>query len=148
MTEKTDTAAFNFLLKDNESKDRTKDIKFYELRMSEYIFENKNTKISQVIFSIRSKTFDIKVWRPWKYSNDLCVKCEKYQETMEHFVTCVEYGKEIEIGWKDILEEDTEKQIAIAQFIDVRYNVRKKILEKQEGGQASDTGSYAPGGTL
>ena len=32
LKEKTDTTAFNFLLKDNESKDRTKDIKFYEFR--------------------------------------------------------------------------------------------------------------------
>ena len=116
--------------------------------MSEYLFHNKNTKISRIVFSIRSKTFYIKVWRPWNYSNDLCVKCDKCQETMDHFVTCVEYGKEIEISWKDILEEGTEKQIAIAQFIDVRYNVRKKILEKQEGGQAFNSGGCAPEWTL
>ena len=54
--------------------------------MSEYLFHNKNTKISQIIFSLRSKTFGIKVWRPCKYSNDLSVKYDKCQENMDHFV--------------------------------------------------------------
>ena len=95
LKEKTDTAAFNFLLKDNESKDRTKNTKFYEFRMSDYLDENKNTNIKQIIFSTRSQTLDIKVWRPWKYSDDVCVKCQLHQETMDHFMTCVEYGEQI-----------------------------------------------------
>ena len=62
--------------------------------------------------------------------------------------TCVECGK-IEICWKYILEEDTKKQMAIGQFIDVRYNVTKKILEKKrESGQASNSNSCASEWTL
>ena len=74
------------------------------------IFQNENTKQFQVIFSIRSKTIDLKTWRPWQYENNLCVKCGQSSETMDHFVSCLAYGKEIEYIWKDILEDDKEKQ--------------------------------------
>ena len=67
---------------------------------------------------------------------------------MDHFVTCEKYGKQIEISWRDILEDDIEKQLAIAKFVDVRQCVRKKILDKQEGGQTSNSGSYALQGPL
>ena len=80
--------------------------------------------------------------------NYLCVKCGKNSDTMDHFVSCVAYGKEIEYSWTYILEDDTEKQKYIAKFISVRHNERKKIIEKQEGGQASNSGSYASEGTL
>ena len=112
------------------------------------MFRNEKTKLSKIIFSIRSKTFDLKEWRPWQYTDNLCVKCEIYTETMHHFVTCEKYGKQIEISWRDILEDDTEKQKYIAKFISVRHNERKKIIEKQEGGQASNSGSYAVERTL
>ena len=148
LREKVTKAAFKFLIEDNDRKEKTRDIKFYQLQMNEYLFQNENTNISQVIFSIRSKTLDLKTWRPWQYKNDLCVKCGKSPETMDHFVSCVAYGKEIEYSWTYILEDDTEKQKYIAKFISVRHNERKKIIEKQEGGQASNSGSYASEGTL
>ena len=117
--------------------------------MSDYLAENKNTNITQIIFSTRSQTLDIKVWRPWKYSNDLGVKCKLHQETMIHFVTCIEYGEQINRNWKDIFEYDTEKQNYIGKFIYERHTIRKAILErKKKDGQASDSGSYTPGGTL
>ena len=53
--------------------------------MCDYEVKNKNTKITKNIFSKRSQTSDIKVWRPWKYSNDLCVKCKQPQETTDNF---------------------------------------------------------------
>ena len=76
--------------------------------------------------------------------------CESWKISRNYgiFLTCFEYGKNNNICCTDIFEDDTDKQKAIAQFIDVRYNVRKKILEKQEGGQASNSGSYASGWTL
>jgi hypothetical protein len=54
--------------------------------MSPYLVSNKRTELSKIIFKIRSQTLDIKQWQPWKYQNDFCVKCEKYTETMDHFV--------------------------------------------------------------
>ena len=78
--------------------------------MSAYLFRNEKTKLSIIIFSIRSKTFDLKEWRPWQYADNLCVKCEIYPETTDHFVTCEKYGKQTEISCRDILEDYTEKQ--------------------------------------
>ena len=46
---------------------------------------------------------------------------------------------------------DTEKQNYIGKFIYERHTIRKAILEeekKKKDGQASDSGSYTPGGTL
>ena len=45
----------------------------------------------------------------WKYSDDICVKCKLPQETIDHFVSCVEYGEQINGNWKDIFKYDTEK---------------------------------------
>ena len=129
-------------------KEKTRDIKLYQLHMNEHLFKNKNTKVSQVIFSIRFQTLDLKTWGPWQYENYLCVKCGKSAETMDYVVTCVEYGKYIEYSWKAILEDNIEKQKYIARFISVRHTERKKIIEKQEGDQASNSGSYAAERTL
>ena len=45
LKENTNTVAFNYLLKDNDTKDKTKHLKFCELKMSDYLVENRNTKI-------------------------------------------------------------------------------------------------------
>jgi hypothetical protein len=50
---------------------------------------------------------------------------------MDHFVTCVKYGEQINCNWKDIFEYDTEKQNYIGKFIYERHNIRKAILEKK-----------------
>ena len=38
----------------------TKEISFDELKSSEYLLDNRSTSLSKIIFSLRSKTFDIK----------------------------------------------------------------------------------------
>ena len=43
------------------------------------------------------------------------MKCGKFSDSMEHFVTFVEYGKEIDFCWTDIFEDYTETQKAIPQ---------------------------------
>ena len=116
--------------------------------MSPYLVSNKRTELSKIIFKIRSQTLDIKQWQPWKYQNYLCVKCEKYTETMDHFVNCEEYGDKIDINWRDIKQNKKEIQIKIGEFIEKRHRKRQEIIEKQEDGQASDSGSSTPGSPL
>ena len=74
--------------------------------MNEYLFQNLNTYISQVILSIRSKNLDLNTWSPWQYENNQFVKCGISLETLDHFVTCVVYWEKCEYSWKDILEDD------------------------------------------
>ena len=105
-------------MKENLTKKNTKDITFSELKLSEYLSDNRNKSLSQIIFAVRSKTFDVKLWQEWKYQDGLCVMCQKDQEDMDHFVNCKHYETEHEgIDWKQILENHVEKQYEIAEFI-------------------------------
>ena len=75
----------------------------------------------------------------------LCVKCNLYPETLEHFATCQEYGNPLETDWKEILEKDENKQIEVGIFLERRHNTRKQIISQLEDGQSSSSGSSAPG---
>ena len=91
--EKVNIAAFNYLVTENELKEKTKQISYTSLKMRNYLLENENCSLSKIIFSIRSQTLDIKEWKPWNYKDNLCVKCSIFAETMDHFVTCESYEK-------------------------------------------------------
>ena len=139
-------AAFMFLVNENSSRKKTKDIIFSELKMSDYLFQNRNKKLSEIIFSVRAKTFDIKIWQPWRYQDDLCVKCQLEEENMDHFINCTHYeNKHKGISWKNILANNVEDQYDIAQFIFTRQVERERMLDVLQGGQPMDPGSGAPG---
>ena len=80
---------------------------------------------------------NIKEFQPWNYEDNLCVKCEIFSETMDHFSTCNAYETEPETNWRDIYIDETARQIEIAEHIEKRLKVRKDILDKQEDGLAS-----------
>ena len=71
------------------------------------------TSLSTFIFSIISKTLDLKDWQPWKYKDLLCVKCQLHPETIEHFWSCNAYGNMSEMNLRDIFGNDIEKQTKI-----------------------------------
>ena len=106
-----------------------------------------NTSLSKIIFSLRSKTYDIKTWQPWKYFDNLCVICELKAETMEHFLTCESYGNIAqERNWKTIFESDIEIQFDIAKVVKRRQKARKQFIDKYEAGHPQiPSGSRAPG---
>ena len=60
------SAAFQYLIKENNQTDKTRDIWFDNLKMSSYLYENISTPFSKVLFSVRSQTLDIKSWNIWK----------------------------------------------------------------------------------
>ena len=100
---KTQIAALKYISEENSQREKKKIyIVFETLKLSPYLVSNKRTELSKIIFKICSQTLDIKQWQPWKYQNDFCVKCEKYTETMDHFVNCEEYGDKIDINWRGI----------------------------------------------
>jgi hypothetical protein len=110
--------------------------------MSGYLKEKKRKSLSHIIFQIRSKTLNIKEFQPWNYTDNLCVKCEIFSETFDHFVNCKAYQAETEENWKDIFKSDTERQFRIAEIIEIRLKIRQEIIDKQEDGLASaDLGS-------
>ena len=139
--------AFKHLVLENSVLENTKDILFEELKTSEYLLHNKSTSLSKIIFSRRSKTFDIKKWLPWKYYDNLCVACELKEETMNHFLTCTSYENlPSEISWEQVKGNNVERQFEIARKVKSRQLKRKKIIDNFEAGHPQDhPGSRAPG---
>ena len=141
--QKTEEKAFKDLLKENSEKTKTKDIVFESLKLSDYLKENINSTLSNIIFSIRSGTLDTKQWNSWSYENNLCLMCELKEETMDHFMECQSYGTKSEIiKWRDIYKNNTEKQFEIAKEVQKRLKIRN--MKKEEAGLDSTLGSTAP----
>ena len=131
-----------FLIKENLNKEHTKDIDFQSLDMSSYLKNNQKKSSSQIIFSIRSRTLNIKEFQPWNYEDNLCVQCKIFAETMEHFCKCGAYNSETENTWTDIFIDNPERQFEIAEIVEKRLKIRQTILDKEEDGLAStDPGS-------
>ena len=59
-----------------------------KLKWVNTFFNIVKTSTSKTIFRIRSKTLDFKTWNQCKYKDELCVRCLKTSETVEHFVSC------------------------------------------------------------
>ena len=138
---KVKMCALKHLNEENQSKERTKSIEFNELTMSHYLAESKKTELSKIIFSVRSKTLDLKHWLPWLYENDTCIACDKYVETMDHFMSCAAYETQSFVDWKEINGDNTEQIMKIGKVVEKRHTERKKIL----AGRAAATDSTAPG---
>ena len=110
------------------------------VKSSEYWKKNKSTKMSKIIFEIRAGTYDVKAWRKWQYSDNLCVACQVCEETMNHFMTCTSYGRKTNHNWKSIYENsgENEEKIQIAFEASERKILRKRL---EEDGQTSTLGS-------
>ena len=103
------------------------------------------TSLSHLIFSIRSKTLDVKEYQPWKYENNNCIACGKYPETMTHFATCTSYRNIPCQDWTNIYGSDSLVMTKIALDIEKRVEERKSLIEKAEVGQTQKADSTAPG---
>ena len=53
------------------------------------------------------------------------MKSEFYAETMDHFVVCKAYGIETKKSWKDVFENNVERQKENGRFIKQRHKIRK-----------------------
>ena len=139
--------ALHYLSSENLLLQNTKEIFFEELRTSGYLLDNRNTTLSKIIFSLRSRTFDIKNWQQWKYFDNLCVACEVKTETMNHFLTCSAYENvPSESNWEEIKGNDIERQFEIAKKSQTRQKLRRIIIDKYEAGHPlNPPGSRAPG---
>ena len=110
--------AFEYLVKENNKKSKTKHIYFEKLEMSKYLVINKSTSLSKIIFSVRAGIYDVKIWNDWNYSETLCVMCNLLEENMDHFMHGSAYGENpCEINWKNIFENNPDEQNEIAMDI-------------------------------
>ena len=138
--------ALKYLKEENSKMKKTKHIHFEQLKMSDYLFQNKQTSTTKIIFGVRSGTLDIKIWNPWKYTDLLCVGCGLEDETITHFVTCEAYGETSHCdNLQEMYNSNAFVQSEIAHKVKKRLEIRERIIEADEAGQDSTTpGSVAP----
>ena len=74
---KVKAAAFINLKEENAKKEKTNNIFFDKLEIIEYLLQNENTPFSKLIFSIRSKTTQIHIYKQHKETNWNCKICDK-----------------------------------------------------------------------
>ena len=143
--ERVKTASLTYLCNENSQKEKTRDILFEELKISNYLEDNRNTVVLKIIFSCRSKTLDIKENMPCKYQDTLCVACEMFDETMDHFMSCISYSSSDYSEWRNVYGNNKESQFEAGLAVQKRQNEQEIILDKQEVGWVSDSDSTAPG---
>ena len=95
-------------MNDNENKSKTKHIIYKQLEMSDYLCENKNTRVSKTLYSKKAGTFYLKQVNPWKYNDNLCVMRNLKEESLDRFIHCNSYGRK-NISWEDIFQDNKEK---------------------------------------
>ena len=135
------------LVNENNKLENAKHISFEELKLSNYLNDNRNIALSKIIFSIRSKTLDIKTLQPWKYFDNLCVLCEEKAETLPHFMSCNSYQNEPPAFNFELIYGNTpEEQFEIAKNVRKRLKIRSLIIENYEAGYPQDfSDPMAPG---
>ena len=60
INQSTERVALKNLIIENKTKSKTKHINYEQLEVSDYCLDNKNTKVSKIIYSIRAGTLDLK----------------------------------------------------------------------------------------
>ena len=82
-----------------------------------YLIQNASSKLSKIIFAIRSGTFVIKVCHEWKYDDNACIACKLEVENMDNFKSCISYENcTASRDWKMIFENNPIKQFKIAKI--------------------------------
>ena len=118
ITKKVKEISFADLVKENSRLEHTQDIVFEELRLSKYLEDNRNYSLSKIIFSVWSRTLDLKTLQPWKYYDNLCVVCEKKSKTIDHFMNCTAYeSSALGTSGKQLFENIPDKQFEIAEIM-------------------------------
>ena len=68
--EKVKDALFNYIVKGNDEKTKTKHTYFDNLELSKYLVRNECTSLSKIIFSVRPGILDVKAWNVLCYVSD------------------------------------------------------------------------------
>ena len=97
-----------------------------DLRPKKYLLQMEY-KSAITLFTIRVKTFDIKVWRKFKYSDTLCRLCEEHEETYEHVWTCPALGPPLEV-----MDPYSEENVTMKTIIQRFMLFKERCNEKDE----------------
>ena len=129
-----------------------KEIQYDKLQVQDYIlnpvFSNEEVNL---LHSLRSRTTECKANFKQKYihSNLLCSLCQVECEDQQHILRCKVILSELNatdianenIKYEDLFSKNVNKQKAITALFLSLFNIRNKILEKQNSQMApSNTG--------
>ena len=96
--EKTEKAAFKYLITEKEKQTKISNIEYKKLRIQEYLGSGcGSVKLAKVIFKARSQTLDIKTQRKWKYADNLCTGCSVKEETGQEILVCEQFNDKTEL---------------------------------------------------
>ena len=133
---KTKESAFQYLLEEKQKQSKISHVKYNELRIQEYLFEgNINTEVSRFVFKARAKCLDIKIHKPWKYKDVLCIGCGVEIETGDELISCKGYSndKVMEpIFYDCFFNGKVSEMINLAKELKKRLKIRDKILEEMD----------------
>ena len=124
--------AFNDLIKQCESKERTGNLIFSSMNPQNYLGELYPNQ-AKVIIQCRSKTLDIKGFRQYMYRDMVCRMCKNADETLEHIVNCgCEEKIDVSVLYSDITDFPYEQKLL---FITIATRINRffeEVKEKKE----------------
>ncbi len=89
-----------------------------DLKTQKYFFELDSSS-ARILFQVRCKVLDVKVWKRYKYKDVMCRLCESEEESIEHILwgchrmpVCSEYHSEM-----DLYSTDMEVMKAIVRRV-------------------------------
>ena len=116
--------AFKELTDECKSKNKTKYLRYKELKRKEYLTYLYPSQ-AKTIFQCRSKTLDIKDHRSYKYDDRVCRGCKIMEEDLNHVVNCG-YSQNIDVSIVDNVDDNNDltklKLIAISNRIETFIN--------------------------
>ena len=98
-----------------------------------------NKSEQQLLFSLRSRTLDVKKNFENQYRDVLCSTCRLFPETQEHLLQCPEIVKKMnvvnvkhsELNAEDIYS-DIEQQIKIVKIFTQVLEIRRQLINKED----------------
>ena len=125
-------------IKQKHSKSSKMELK--NLVTAKYLKDPRLTKSEQqLLFSLRSRTFDVKKNFENQYKDVLCSTCRLFPETQEHLLQCPEIIKKfnvVNVKQSEVNADDIyshiEKQIKIVKIFTFVLEIRKQLMNKED----------------
>ena len=138
--EKTEICALNWLNKEKSQLSKVQQIQHKKLSIQEYLLPNSlDTKMMKLLFSLRSRMIPVRGNFKNKYKNDLiCRICKSEPELQQHILSCKELIKNTTFLMDEnteychIYSNNVEKQAKITVLYENLYNLRNKLIKKDE----------------
>ena len=128
LKEKTNKEAFLYLKEQKENQKKIQNIEYKSFKMQDY-FKERKSEVSKTIFAARGKNLDIKMQKPWKYQDKLCVGCKLREETGDELLQCEGFGEKETFPYEFFFSQSVENQRIIGENVLKRLRQRKKMMD-------------------